>query len=591
MKLVTKIFLSLLVIYVTVWLIFAAFFSFANNHEQILESYLSRLFERPVSVDRVTTTWIGFSPSFEITGLNVVGDTPQQSALSFRKASAIIDPLSILIFRPLFTQFAIEQPEVEFVNLDNGLLQIAGFQLKSNQSVGFNPRNLISWLLDHHSVTWHAGSIVWRKAYNDIDYFDDISFLYERKSQARSVIATIRLPEGALAFKSQSHGDVINANDWGASLEILGEEGQHYIDPDDLSLTVSDGRGRMLLKSLGVDKIRNFLLLTGIGSAQNWVIQSELSGQLSNAEFNFSGPLLNFQDWSLIADATQVSFNEAENLPSMNNLNGSISASSTGGVFNFSTEAAEFNWQRWFAQPFVINQASGKFEWDLTQSEQININLSDAIFSDQITSISNLNARAEIISGQSRIDNFADLFKINAIQDLSFEAGDVVDENSDKPFSAPIFLDASADFDVPNMALLEQYFPLNPKVAKFREWCRNAIVSGSATDGTISYQGQVSIDALYDGSARLNGQANYDDLVLDYGYQRDWPTLSKAHGILQIENTKLSFFSDQGTLGKDPISRASVSIDSIFRSDRVLDINASIQSVLPTVMNFLFDGP
>ena len=591
MKLLANITLSLVAIYIALWMAVAAYFSFADRHEEILESNLSSLFERPVSIDSVRTTWIGLSPSFEIIGLNVAGDTAQHSALSFKKVSAILDPVSILFFWPSFTQFAIEQPEVEIVNLDNGLLQIAGIQLNSNQSKGFNLRRLISWLLDHHSVTWHDGSIVWRKSFDNVDYFNDISFLYERQQQARSMIATIKLPQGALAFKSQSNGDVINSSDWDYSLEILGEQGKRYLASDDLSLNVSGGKGQLKLKSLDIEVIRDFLQLTGIGGTQSWVLNSELSGQLSNAQFNFSGPLLDFNDWSLTAQATGVACKSTDNMPAMNNLNGSIEASSKGGVFHFETQSAEFSWDRWFAQPFPITQASGSFSWDLSQSEKIQVKLSDGIFRDQITNIRNMNAVAEIATGKTRISNFADLFKGASIKDLSFSAGEVVNRSADTAFSGSITLDASADFDVPNLFLLENYFPQDPRISLFREWWKNAVLTGAASDGSIRYQGSVTKDALYDGSAQLTGRANYHDVELDYGYERDWPLLLKAKGIVQVENSTLEFLSDEAWVAQDQVDKAKVTISSIFRKDRALDIDASMQSSLPTVMDFLFDGP
>ena len=591
MKLAAKIILSIAVVYVTIWIAMAAYFSFAAHHKDLLESNLTSLFKREVTIGRVETAWDGFSPSFVIDDLVVAGDSVQQAAFSFKNLTAKIDPVSILFFWPCFTQFAIEEPEVEIVNLSNGFLQIAGIQTKSNQSTGLNPKRVISWLLDNESATWHDGSIVWRRLNGEIDNFKEISFVYERQEQKRSIIATTRLPEGALAFKLRSQGDIINSNDWDASLEVLGDQGESYLGSDDLSLTVSEGEGRLLLKSLGAEKIRDFLQLTGIGGSQNWVLKSELSGELNQVEFNFSGPLLEFDDWSFNADAVDVEFKSTAGLPAMNNLNGSVEASSKGGVFNFETQTAEFSWQRWFDEPFPISEASGQFKWDLSNDKKINIELSDAVFSDNATSISNLNAKAEITVTQSRISNFADLFTINSVDDLSFEAGQVVDQKSNSLLSTPVFLDASADFNVPDIRLLQSYFPKDPRIKIFRQWWSNAILTGSTTDGHISYQGLLTKDALYNGNAQLHGSGIYKDVEIDYGYQRDWPLLSKGDGIITIDNTTLSFLSDRTMIGDDEVSRAEVSINSIFRKDRNLIIDAAMESSLPTVMNFLLDGP
>ena len=291
MKLLAKIILSVVAIYVALWIAVAVYFNFAERHKGLLESNLSSLFNRDVVINTIQTEWDGFSPKFEIDGFKVVGDTSDQSALSFEKLTAKVDPVSLLLFWPSFTQFSIEQPEVEIVNLQNGLLQIAGFELKSNQSVGLNPKRIISWLLDNRKASWVNGSVVWRRLNGEVERFENISFDYSRDNENRQVTASVELSEGTLAFNAISNGDVINSNDWDAALEILSGQGESYLGSDDLSLTVSNGKGQLLLKSLSVQKIRDFLQLTGIGGTQNWFIKSEITGELSNAQFNFSGPL------------------------------------------------------------------------------------------------------------------------------------------------------------------------------------------------------------------------------------------------------------------------------------------------------------
>ena len=183
MKLAAKIILSIAVVYVTIWIAMAAYFSFAAHHKDVLESNLTSLFKREVTIGRVETAWDGFSPSFVIDDLVVAGDSEQQAAFSFKNLTAKIDPVSILFFWPCFTQFAIEEPEVEIVNLSNGFLQIAGIQTKSNQSTGLNPKRVISWLLDNESATWHDGSIVWRRLNGEIDNFKEISFVMNVKNK------------------------------------------------------------------------------------------------------------------------------------------------------------------------------------------------------------------------------------------------------------------------------------------------------------------------------------------------------------------------------------------------------------------------
>ena len=52
----------------------AAYFGFAERHKGLLEENLAGVFGRPVSIESLQTTWVGRSPSMQITGLQVQGD-------------------------------------------------------------------------------------------------------------------------------------------------------------------------------------------------------------------------------------------------------------------------------------------------------------------------------------------------------------------------------------------------------------------------------------------------------------------------------------------------------------------------------------
>lgn len=591
MKLTAKIILSIVAIYIVIWIALAGYFSFADRHKELLESNLSTLFQREVTIESVQTNWDGLSPTFVVNGFSVAGDDSKSPALSFSTLSAKVDPVSLLLFWPSFTQFEIDRPEVEIANLDNGLLQIAGIKLNSNQSVGLNPRRVLSWLLNNKNANWENGSIVWRRLNGDINRYDDISFDYQREQQSRSMTAAVNLPEGRLAFNFLSNGDLINTSDWDASLEILGDQGESYLAPDDFALTASAGKGQMLLKQLSVQKIQDFLYLTGIGGGQNWLMQSELTGTLSNAEFVFSGPLFNFNEWSLSGDASNIGFKAKDGLLAMNNLNGSISASSSGGEFLFSTKEAELSWYQWFDKPFPIDASSGKFVWDLSEDDKVTIRLSDANFRDKVVNIDGLSAVAEITKGQTRITNLADLFTTSSIQNLDFEADGSVNQPSGGSFAGSIFLDASAKFEVSDAALVGNYFPKDPRISKFREWWENGVLAGTVTYGSLSYQGNVSTQALSDGDALLTGKANYSGVELDYGYGFEWPIVSNASGVMEMQNSTLSFISNDAEIEDIQVQRAQVDINSIFTRDRSIVIDGAIASSMPKVMDFIFDGP
>ncbi len=592
MKIVVKIVSLIAAVYILMWLALAAYFSIAERHKELLESNLSHLFKRSVSIEQITTGWDGISPVIQVSGFEVTGDMRELPALSFEKLSAKLDLLSILSFWPKFTDIAVEKPEIEISNTDVGRMQVAGIDINSNSSSAINPKKVITWLLNHEQAAWHEGKVIRRRWDGSITYYSDISFVYKREGQERVIQAIANLPDGQLAIKTISQGDLINSDSWGASLEVLSEQGQSLLGSDDFSLHVADGKGQLSLKEIEVQQIRDLLQLTGAVQSNSWILQSQLSGLLSNVEFDFSGAFLDFQDWSLQGSATGVDFESYASIPSMSNLNGTLETSSEGGVFNFSTNEAEFSWPNFFDKPLQISQASGQFEWDRMSDEKVTIKLNDGLFIDTVSQISNLNAVAEITIKNNRIRSLADVFKVDSIDDLNFVEGDVVNQSEIETSSSPsVFLDATADVDVKSLAAISDYFPNTSNLAIFDEWWRNAMLQGHVTNGHFRYQGDVTKSAFYDGTAKLTGEIDFNDLIIDFGYKNDWPVLSQGRGSATIDNSKVTFIPDEVWLGDDKAGETSVTIDSIFDRDRSLEVKTFLQTDLANVTEFLFAGP
>ena len=202
MKLILKIVAGLLLFYLVMWSGLAAYFSYAERHKGLLESNLSSLFNRNVSIQKIRTGWNGISPVVQIDGFTVAGDTAEQPALAFKSLSAELAPLSILQLWPRLTEFAVEQPSLEIVSLENNTLQIAGLTLNSNRSIGLNPKRLISWLLNHQSAVWLDGEVVWRRRNNEIQRYKNIAFVYKRDQDVREISATTVTPKGPYACKA-----------------------------------------------------------------------------------------------------------------------------------------------------------------------------------------------------------------------------------------------------------------------------------------------------------------------------------------------------------------------------------------------------
>ena len=425
-----------------------------------MESNLSSVFKRTVTIQQVRTAWRGLSPIIQINGFKVAGDSDNQAALAFKSLSAELSPFSILRFWPQLTEFAVEQPSLEIVSLPGNKLQIAGFTLKSNSSSGINPKRLLSWLLQHKSAVWLNGEITWRRLNGEQQHYSELSFIYQRQGENRQLSAATLTPKGPFAFRAQANGDVLEAENWDASLEVLGDRGQRLLAPEDLSLVVKNGKGSLQLKTMDVQRIRDFLLITGLGEAAGWILDAQLSGRLHDVRFDFSGPLLEFSDWSLAALASKVGFIATETTPGMSNLAGKVNASAIGGTFEFAANDTVFDWPRWFDRKLQIDQSSGQFHWSSAANGEIEIVLADGLFEDAVTRIWNVNASCTIDQRSRSVSNLAQLFKVESVADLSFEKGKVVEQKTQSGNSLrPLHLDAGAQFEIKIAGANRPLFP------------------------------------------------------------------------------------------------------------------------------------
>ena len=593
MKLLLKILIGLLLVYLVCWGGVAGYFTYADRHKGLLESNLSSLFDREVTIDSVETVWRGLSPRLKIEGFKVAGDTINEPALAFNSLSAVLSPTSLLSLWPSFTEFAIERPLVEIVSIEKNQLQIGGlnFSGKRKTDVGINQR-VISWLLDQQSATWIDGEVVWRRGENRTSRYQNIDIDFSRSAEDRELKASVDTPKGPLAFTAKTKGDLISDAQWNASLEVEGNSGERLLTQKDFSVKVDDGRGKALLKTLNVEQIRDFIKLTGLTAEAGWLLDAELSGRLHDVHLDFSGPLLNIQTWSLSAAASDVGFKSIGRAPAMNNLSGELNASADKGTFVFATRNSEFSWSRLYAESFPINRAMGEFSWEISPAGDIKVAVANGEFEDRNARISNIQAEVQVNRRARKISSIGQLFKIESVDQLSYsEDGELLHIAQDYTRQAPLTVNASAEFEVFDMSQLPRYLPNNPKLKKFRDWSSNAFSSGQISNGLLSYNGDVSSSAFAEGKAALNASADFSDVIVDYAPKQDWPAAERGSGKATIKNQLLTISPSEIWLNGDPVTDAELQIERLLQLDRVLTVRGKTTTSLVKGMDFLFKGP
>ena len=589
LRLGLRLLLFALFLYIAFWAIVAFYFDNAEHHKDLLETTLEKTFKRDVRINEIITTWKGLSPMVQINGFQVEGDQAEQPSLAFDSLSAEISPLSILRLWPLFNELTIQHPRLEITSLGSEGLMLAGIKLSpaSQGSSSANPQRIIQWMGDHKNIAWANGEINWLRANGENHHYQDVSFLFSRQEQFREFDAVIDTPKGAIRFHSESNGNLFSENNWDADFQVLGNQGKQFLGPDDLSFAVNNGQGRLRIKTLDIERIRDFIQLSGLADKAAWLYDAQLSGRLHDAAFVFSGPLFAVSDWSLIASASDVNFKSTGSAPSMNNLEGSVNVSSTGGEFSFSTRNSVFNWDRWYDQGFPIDRAEGKFSWQIQDNGNIDLGLSNGHFEDKNARIFNLNARLDLAKKSQEVTSLNDLIKLISISPKSNQPTTDVSESVFKP---PI-LNASAEFDVFKMETLDEYLPNDKRVGLLKRWWANAFKSGETTGAKLTYTGELSADAFFNGRAQLDGAGDFANVHVDYGYLQDWPEVKKGQGRVILKNDLFTLLPSEVWLGQDKVTKSKIDIVSLFSEKRAVVIESELTTSLANVTEFLFRGP
>jgi len=589
MKLIVKIAAALTLLYLCFWSGLAVYFSYAEGHKGLIESRLSRALGNPVSIENIDTAWQGVMPRLVINGFAVTSEDEQRVVFSFESLTAQVKPWSLLKLWPEFSEFSVVNPTLDISSLEDGQLQVAGVELVSKGAGGLNPKRAIRWFLDQHAIQLTGGDIEWRRQNGDSQRYQNISFEFERQLQLRSLVASVKGDKGDVKFRTTSQGDLFDTDDWDASFEILGDKGKPLLESDELSLLVQDGQGQLKLNALEVQRIRDFIRLTGLADNTQWLLDSNVVGHLHDVTFSFSGALFNMKSWDLRAAASGIGFKSVGLAPSMNNLSGELTASSNGGQFLFSTQESTFEWSRWFEKSFAIKKALGDFRWRFAPNAPVRVSLHDGYFEDENLKIQNLNAITEFDRVNREIATFGDLFKVESVTQLDYDDGQLV--QPDVINKGPFYLDSSADFEIKDMGELENYLPKGKRFSLLRSWWSNAFLSGVTKNGKISYQGDLSATAFDQNKALFNLNADFSDVNIDYGYQSNWPIVSQAEGVMSVGNDFASIIPSKAFLGSNELSNTSLKFSSLFKKDLLLDINGELTMSLSETLDFIFRGP
>lgn len=588
LKRITKITLMLVLLSALLIAGAAVMFSRAGHHVERIEEIISNAVEQPVEIGAIKTAWQGFNPQLLINDLKIRGEGGQAN-LSFSSLAMVIDWRSLWTLKPVVDDFVINELYLRIQSMSGGGLMVAGVPLSQREDSG-SAREMLAWLLQHKAASCYRGQVDWVRINGDVHNYRDITVAYTNQDNERLLSAISDSYKGGLQFKASSSGDILSHDNWNAALEIFGNEGQQLLKPEDLSLRVVDGQGELRLSQMRFQKLRDIMQLVGLGKSINWVVQSNLEGLLSNISFYFKGAFLDFEDWRIQANVRDLAFQSTGDTPALNQLSGDLSIDGNGGVFEFAADKAEFSWPRWLKSSFAIDHADGLLTWEYHDREQVKFHLKQGRFQDDAVQIENLTAKLDLQQVKQGINTVGQIFDWNILNNLAYQDGQLVDKRAESPLTQPLFLDASADFNVVDVNKVVRYFP-KAVAGSFSRWWENGMLEGQVTQGKFSYQGALTKQALINGQAIMKAHGNIENLYLDYAYQDEWPAVNRASGRLEIENDKIDIFPEQAYLEQDAISKASVKLRHLYERKRYIEIAGHIDTGIKQTTDFLLFGP
>lgn len=238
------------------------------------------------------------------------------------------------------------------------------------------------------------------------------------------------------------------------------------------------------------------------------------------------------------------------NWPGFRGFSGSLRADQSGGRLEASAQEMTLDLSAWLPQPVALKRAVGTVIWRRG--------------GDGIT----------ILSDSVRLAN-ADLDSESSLHVILPADG-----------ASPV-VDLQSNWSVNDLSAAGRYLPAGPIKPALRRWLVNALVAGTATNGTTRVVGALDRFPFDDGDGVFRIEARLEDAILRYHDQ--WPAVRIADLDLVVDGTRL--YTERNvasTLGNDAVD-AQVEIPDL--RDPVLRIDATADGTLETIRDFSRQSP
>jgi len=530
-----------------------------DRFQEKIESLASSYLGQQVKISEIDTAWSGKHIGFYLEDVTVID--PSDSEIQYARIKSLaakIDFISLLYLWPRFSEFTVEQPEILLESFSDGSFQLVGKKYSASSSTkntGSNLQLLFEWLLSHQSADIHQGKFIFNHREGKQSVVDNLSAKYSRSpSGGHKLIVQGDYNEDVLGLSVHLTDNVFTDKNWDAQALVFAVDPSTGTAKKGVDLQVKQGQGSFQIDSFKAQRLADIVNVIGSGTAINkWLSQSQMSGELTDISFNFSGPLLSFEQWEFQANARDLSWLTTPQLPGLSKLDAEIYINESQGLLSFHTDSAELNWPQKIESSVAINQLSG-----------------DVMF-------------------QHSKNSFASQFQ-NIELDTPLIVVNKLNGELNKKHQQDVFLEIEGDLKAGSIQNFERFFPSNTD-KQFREWWINAIGEKISAAGKLRFNGNINQDDFQSGKSRLEVDVNAENVELDYGYQQEWPVFKSDTLKVKLVNSELQFSGKTGMVGDVSLSQPSAKLTNLFSPSRLLVISSELKGELVSVIDFLQDGP
>lgn len=274
----------------------------------------------------------------------------------------------------------------------------------------------------------------------------------------------------------------------------------------------------------------------------------KFDGDISAVHLKWDGKLLNPQHLTLSTHFKNITLKSDEsNIPSFNNLSGTISTEKDHGQIALSMKNSEIKLPQYLRQPLLVNNMDAIIAWKLESNNNAQLNWQKAIFKTpelNLTSDGNYSLGNHLLQSNTIIKNI-------------------------------------------NLAGIYKYLPVSIKKNTVDDLQKN--LTGQINDLTIKIKGNPESIPFTknDGDLLITGKINN----ANYIYDKELPSLNNVYGLLQIHNQKLTFKTTSAAIGELAINAGIATIPDITKENSIASASGEINTDSNEFIDFMANSP